>query len=49
MITADEAELQAIEEVRNLGNEILQDWATQRVESTANELKNGEKTVKGNG
>lgn len=49
VITANEAERQAIEEVRQLGNEVLQDWATQRVEASANELKDKEKNVKGNG
>ena len=43
------AERQAIEEVRNLGNEILEDWARRRVESSANELKTEEKNLKGNG
>jgi len=28
---ADKAERQTIEEVRNLGNDILKDWARQRV------------------
>jgi len=47
VIKADEAERQAIKEVRNLGNEILHDWAIQRVESSANELKTEEKNLKG--
>ncbi len=49
VIKADEAERQAIEEVRNLGNEILEDWARLRIESSANNLKNKEKNLKGNG
>jgi len=32
-----------------LGNEILRDWALPRVEASANDLKNEEKNVKGNG
>ncbi len=39
LISADEAEQRAIEEVRQLGNEILPDWANQRVVVSANELK----------
>jgi len=49
VIKADEAERRTIEEVRKLGNEVLHDWATQRVEVSANELKDEEKNVKGNG
>jgi hypothetical protein len=49
VITADEAERQAIEEVRKNGNEILHDWARQRVEASAKELKDVEKNAKGNG
>lgn len=49
VIKADEAERQAIEEVRKLGNEVLYDWATNRVEASANELKDSEKDIKGNG
>ncbi len=35
--------------MRNLGNEILRDGALPRVEASANDLKNEEKNVKGNG
>jgi hypothetical protein len=49
VIKADEAERRMIEEVRKLGNEVLHDWALLRVEASANELKNEEKNVKGNG
>jgi len=49
VIKADDAEQQAIIEVRNLGNEILQDWAIQRVEASVNELKAEEKNLKGHG
>jgi len=48
-IKADEAEPQAIEEVRQLGHEILPDWAIGRTETSVNELKKSEKNVKGNG
>jgi len=49
VIKADDAEQQAINEVRNLGNEILQDWAGQRVEASVKDLKIEEKNLKGNG
>ncbi|EDN68741.1 hypothetical protein BGP_3755 [Beggiatoa sp. PS] len=49
VIKADEAEQRSIKEVRKLGNEVLHDWALHRVEASANELKNEEKNVKGNG
>jgi len=49
LITADEAEQCAIEEVRKLGNEVLQDWAEERVLVSASELKNKEKDIVGNG
>ncbi|MFK5968817.1 MAG: hypothetical protein QM487_01665 [Candidatus Marithrix sp.] len=31
-----------------MGNEVLYDWATNRVEASANELKGSEKDIKGN-
>ena len=49
VIKADEAERRAIEEVRKLGLEVLHDWARRSVEASANELKDEEKNVKGNG
>ena len=49
LISADEAERRAIEQVRQLGNELLHDWAKQRVISSANELKEKEKNIVGNG
>lgn len=49
LITADAAEQCAIEEVRKLGNEVLQDWAEERVLVSASELKNKEKNIVGNG
>ena len=49
LISADEAEQRAIEQVRQLGNELLHDWAEQRVVVAANELKEQEVNVVGNG
>lgn len=49
LIRADEAEQGAIEPVRQLGNELLHDWAKQRVIISANELKETENEVVGNG
>ena len=49
VIKADEAELQAIDEVRKLGNEVLHSWAAGRIETSVNEFKNIEKDAKGNG
>lgn len=49
LIRADEAEQGAIEQVRQLGNELLHDWAKQRVIVSANELKETENEVVGNG
>ena len=46
---ADEAKQRAIEPRRQLGNEVLPDWAEQRVAICANELKKKEKNVVGNG
>lgn len=49
LISADEAEQRAIEHVRQLGNELLHDWAEQRVVAAAKELKDQESDIKGNG
>ena len=49
VITADEAEQRAIEEVRQLGNEMLHDWAKKRVTESAKELKKQENKVMGHG
>lgn len=49
LISADEAEQRAIEEVRQLGNELMHDWAVQRVEASANEFKVQSEKVVGNG
>lgn len=49
LIRADEAEQRAIEPVRQLGNELLHDRAKQRVIVSANELKETENEVMGNG
>lgn len=49
LISADEAEQRAIEQVRRLGNEILHDWAEQRVIAAADELKEKNPAVVGNG
>lgn len=49
LISADEAERRAIEQVRQLGNEILHDWAEQRITVAASELKEKDSTVVGNG
>ena len=49
VVSADEAEQRAIEQMRSLGNELLHDWAKQRVTAAANELKDKHPTVVGNG
>jgi hypothetical protein len=49
VITANEAERQTIEGVRNLGHELLQDWAQQRVKASVKELKAREQNLKGHG
>ena len=43
------AEQQAIEQVRQLGNELLHDWAAQRVDVSASEFKDKSEKVQGNG
>jgi len=49
LISANEAEQRAIEQVRQLGNELRHDWAAQRITAAAKELKEQNATVVGNG
>lgn len=49
LISADEAEQRAIEQVRQLGNELLHDWAEQRTLACAKTFKEQEKTAVGHG
>lgn len=49
VISAHEAEQQAIEQVRQLGNELLHDWAHRRIDASADQLKNEQEGVVGNG
>jgi hypothetical protein len=49
LIQADRAEQRTIEQMRQLGHEVLQDWAKQRIAIGAEELKKKEKNVVGNG
>jgi hypothetical protein len=52
LITADEAELKAIEEVRKLGQELMEEWANNQHKKQVEELKknhpNREKYIKKN-
>lgn len=49
LVSADKAEQRALEQVRQLGNELLHDWAKQRVIAAATELKAQEACAIGNG
>lgn len=49
LIRADEVEQRAIEQVRQLGKEVLQNWAKQRVTISAKAFKEKEPQVAGNG
>ena len=49
LISADEAEQRAIEQVRLLGNELLHDWAEQRGQAAVETFKTQEKTAVGHG
>lgn len=49
LIRADEAEQRAIEQMRQLGKEVLPDCAEQRIAICADELKKKETNVVGNG
>jgi len=49
VIKADDAERRTIESVRQLGNEILHDWANRRIKSSTCKLKTEEKSIVGNG
>jgi hypothetical protein len=47
--TANEAELRVIEEVRRLGNELLQEWASTKEREKAEELGKTQEGVVGHG
>jgi len=49
VIKADEAERQTIETMRQLGNEVLQDWGNRRSSASDAELRAQEKGIEGNG
>ena len=49
VIKADEAERQTIEAVRQLGNEILHDWASGRIYQSTEQLKSETESITGNG
>ena len=49
VIKADEAERQTIDAVRQLGNEVLHDWANGRINQSTEELKSEQKSIEGNG
>lgn len=49
LIRADDTEQQVIEPMRQLGNEVLPDWAQRRIAIGADELKKTEKPVVGHG
>ena len=46
LVKADEAERPVIEEVRQMGNEVLTDWAENRVMKAEQYLPGGEKVVR---
>ncbi|SEH05758.1 hypothetical protein [Candidatus Venteria ishoeyi] len=46
---ADEAERQAIEELRRMGNEVLTDWASQRLVRSEEELRVSQPKVQRSG
>jgi hypothetical protein len=48
-ITADEAEMRAIAAVRQLGNEVLQEWANGRIDESSEQLKSEEPLIEKNG
>ena len=48
-IKADAAEKQALEAVRQLGNEVLHDWADRRIEAASEQLLSEEERVERNG
>ena len=49
VIKADAAEKQALEAVRQLGNEVLHDWADRRIEATSEQFLSEEERVERNG
>ncbi len=49
VIKVDEAERQTIEVVRQLGNEILHDWANRRIDVSVDQLRKKESGIEGNG
>lgn len=49
LIKADDAERRTIESVRQLGSEIMHDWANRQVDSSTDQLRTKEKGIEGNG
>ncbi len=49
VIKADEAERQTIENVHQLGNEVLHDWANHQIDVSVAQLQTEEKGIEGNG
>lgn len=49
LIKADDAERKAIEELRKLGNEVMQGWANNRISDSVDELKNTEEVLRNKG
>lgn len=49
VIKADTAERQALEAVRQLGNEVLHDWSGRRIEVTSEQLLSEEEGLERNG
>ncbi len=46
---ADDAEFRVIGELRRMGNEILQDWASEKESVTVGELRNDNENIIGHG
>lgn len=46
---ADDAEFRLIDELRRMGNEILQDWALEKESVTVGELRNDNENIIGHG
>ena len=49
VVTADEAEHQAIKEVRLLGSEIMHSWARQQMVQASSNFENQEENIRRNG
>ena len=49
VIKADDAEKQTIEALRQLGNDVLHEWAHKRIAESADKLRNEQTSIKSNG